>query len=469
MMPVTSVRGRRRQRRAFPLLVIPAFFVIPARAGIQGSLGDCGRCGLFFEENWIPARGGMTNQGWGQCQNPNRCQNPFVTKINFGTGVAGRESSTGKSASTASETWSGVTSGPLDSSREGADLVLAMITPGPDDKVYPPVKIATVLDALAAEGVSPDDALVGVSISKDAVGSPATRVSINQVIACYRNADRLTRDPRFAYHTGLRFHVSTYGMYGFAILSSTNFRQTMNFAVKYGSLATPVDEIYFKEQGDRGIWRLTPFPLPSIDARLYKLIVEMGFGVITSLHRDVMGASFAPSEIHVSYRAPPDAAEYPHVFGCEVRFGQPENLLLFDSAWLDRTPTLGNEIAYSATVELCDSLVDEFRLKSGLVGKVRQALMVNLMRPTSFDAVAKYLNMSSRTLRRRLQEEDTSFRALIDELRRDMAIKYLRDTDLTVEDIANSLGFSDGANFRHAFRRWTNVAPQQFRQIAGKP
>ena len=109
-----------------------------------------------------------------------------------------------------------------------------MIAPGPDDKVYPPLKIATVLEALAAEDVSPDDALVGVSISKDAVGSPATRVSINQVIECYRNADRLTRDPRFAYHTGLRFHVSTYGMYGFAILSSTNFRQTMNFAVKYG-------------------------------------------------------------------------------------------------------------------------------------------------------------------------------------------------------------------------------------------
>jgi AraC-like DNA-binding protein len=69
-------------------------------------------------------------------------------------------------------------------------------------------------------------------------------------------------------------------------------------------------------------------------------------------------------------------------------------------------------------------------------------------------------------LRRKLREEKTSFRNVVDELRMQMAIRYLRDTDLTVEDIAESLGFSDAANFRHAFRRWTNAAPGQFRGFA---
>jgi AraC-like DNA-binding protein len=92
--------------------------------------------------------------------------------------------------------------------------------------------------------------------------------------------------------------------------------------------------------------------------------------------------------------------------------------------------------------------------------------MLNLMRPTNLEDVARNLNMSARTLRRKLREENTSFRQLVDELRRDFALRYLRDTDLTVEDIAETLGFSDAANFRHAFRRWTNASPHEFRNAS---
>jgi AraC-like DNA-binding protein len=72
--------------------------------------------------------------------------------------------------------------------------------------------------------------------------------------------------------------------------------------------------------------------------------------------------------------------------------------------------------------------------------------------------------MSPRTLRRKLEQEGTSFRELIDELRAHAAIKYVRDTDLTIEDVAYALGFSDAAAFRHAFRRWTKSAPHEYRR-----
>jgi AraC-like DNA-binding protein len=345
---------------------------------------------------------------------------------------------------------------------------MAMIKPGPDDKIYPVVKLATILDALTAEGVSEKDVLAGVRISKSAMSSPATRVSLNQILECYHNADKLSRDPYFAYHAGLRFHVSSYGMYGFAILSSMNFRQTVNFAVKYHQLATPLAEIVFKEETGCGIWTVTPLPHQRIDARLYKYLVELQFGIFLSLHRDIMGPAFSARELHVTYAAPEDASKYPEIFGCPVLFGQPENKLLFDATWLDGTPKLGNEITYSAVIALCDDQMEDLNLRIGLVGKVRQVLLVNLMQPTSFSDVAGYLNMSTRTLRRKLQEESTSFRKLVDELRMDLAIKYLRDTDLTVEDVAATLGFSDAANFRHAFRRWTKAAPHQFRGISSR-
>jgi hypothetical protein len=87
-----------------------------------------------------------------------------------------------------------------------------MIKPGPDDKVHPALKLATVVDALMAEGISADDALAGVGISRNEVFSPRTLVSVDQLLKSYRNASRLSRDPHFACHAGLRFHVTAYGL-----------------------------------------------------------------------------------------------------------------------------------------------------------------------------------------------------------------------------------------------------------------
>jgi AraC-like DNA-binding protein len=151
------------------------------------------------------------------------------------------------------------------------------------------------------------------------------------------------------------------------------------------------------------------------------------------------------------------------VFDWPVLFGQSENRFVFDPALLDARPDFGNEITYSMVVHLCDQLMDELQLRTGIAGRVREALLVNLARPTSLEAVARHLKMSTRTLRRKLSEESTSFRVLLDDLRVQVAIKYLRDTNLTIEAIAAALGFSDGANFRHAFRRWTGRPPQEFR------
>ena len=79
------------------------------------------------------------------------------------------------------------------------------------------------------------------------------------------------------------FHLSAYGMYGFAILSSMNYRQTMQFAEKYHQLATPLTELRFKEESGCGVWTITPMPHSRIDGPLYKFLVEMQFGICVLL------------------------------------------------------------------------------------------------------------------------------------------------------------------------------------------
>jgi AraC-like DNA-binding protein len=353
--------------------------------------------------------------------------------------------------------------------RPGADDARTY-SPGAEERIYPAQKIAVLLEALAREGIAASQALTGVGLSQQDAADPAVRVSLTQVITCFRNAIRLSSDPMFAYRTGLQFHMSTYGMYGFAMLSSMDFRQTMRFAERYHQLAAPLVDMAFAEEDGFGVWTLEPKLHPQMDASLHRQVVEMYFGIHTSLHRDVMGREFAPSELRVTFEAPSDPAAYAGRLGARVRFGQPRNQLLFEARWLDRRPSLGNALTYAAILEVCDRFVDELQQRAGVVGSVRHLLLTNLMRNLNLRDVARALGMSVRTLRRRLADQGASYRQLTDELRRDVAIGYLRETAMTVEDIAYALGFSDPANFRQAFRRWTLSTPQQFRATnAGPP
>lgn len=338
-----------------------------------------------------------------------------------------------------------------------------MINPGPDDRIYPRNKLATILESLASESVSATDALRRTRLPPNALCASGTRVSFNQMIEACRNAAQLSHDPHFAFHTGLRFHVTTYGMFGFAILSSATMRQALTFALRYHQLSTPLCDFSFREEHGRGKWTLTPFPHPRIDSALYRFIVELESAAALTLTRDVMGSSFVAREVRFRFAPPRDASLYPQMYGCAVLFSQRENQCVFDASWLERAPQLGNAITYAEVVKLCDVLLDEMRLRIGLSGKVREVLLLNMMKQVSLEAVAKQLHVTARTLRRKLRQEDTSFRRLVDDLRLRLSIRYLRETDLAIGEVAHSLGFSDDASFRHAFRRWTNAAPAEFR------
>lgn len=340
------------------------------------------------------------------------------------------------------------------------------IEPGPDDEVHPAHKLALLVSALAAEGVGASNALAGVGISYEALGAPETRISLNQMIAGFRNALRLSKDPAFAYRLGLRCHAPAHGMYGFAILSSTDFRRAIDFAIDYRLLAAPLAQVTFTESSTSGVWTITPLAPASVTPELSRYFVEFHIGVCVTLHRDVMGVDFNPRQIRVTFDPPQDVAQYTAMFGCPVLFGQSENQVLFDVDWLDRVPELGNEETFGIVRGICDGLIEDLRSRLGLAGKIRQFLLANLMRSPCIGDVAKAFGLSERTLRRKLRDEDTTYSLLVDGLRRELAIKYLRHTAMTIDDIGYALGFSEPTNFRQAFRRWNGTTPREFRNAA---
>ncbi|MGX5803441.1 AraC family transcriptional regulator [Bradyrhizobium sp. Arg314] len=335
--------------------------------------------------------------------------------------------------------------------------------PGSSQKIHGSTKLAAVVDTLGGQGISALRALSGVGVQPDELHSPETLVSLKQLIIACRNAIELSRDPSLPYAIGSAIHVSTYGMYGYAILCSTNFRRAMGFAANYHPLAAPLAAISFSEQEGMAAWEIEPIIDRGADPRLYRFIAEMQIGIHASLHRDIMGASFAPREITVTYPPADDFRLTAALIGCPVRFEQPANRLVFQSRWLDEVPKFGNRTTYSAVVDLCDALLADMTRRTGVAGRIRKILLQDIANGPTLDAIAALLGTTTRTIRRQLSQQGTSFRELMDEVRSQVAIKYLRQTELTNEDIASALGFADAANFRHAFRRWTGKTPSEFR------
>jgi AraC-like DNA-binding protein len=335
--------------------------------------------------------------------------------------------------------------------------------PSASDKVYHPTKLAAVVDMLVVEGVPVEEALRGVGVTPGELHSPGALVSIEQVLAACRNAIRFSGDPALAFRIGLSMHVSVYGMYGYAILCGADFRKTMSFCVKYHVLATPLVDLSFAERDGTGIWTIDPIVHASADDRLYRFIVEMQIGLTLSLMRDVMGPSFTPREIDLAYARSKTAPTFDSLKGTSARFSQPANRFVFDAKWLDAAAELGNRTTYAVVVALCDELLSDLALRTGPAGRIRASILEDISARPSLPVAARRLGTTPRTLRRQLAQQGTSFRALVDELKAQVAMKYLRETAMTNDDIAAALGFSDAANFRHAFRRWTGKSPRAFR------
>lgn len=345
---------------------------------------------------------------------------------------------------------------------------LSAIDPNPDERIHSAGQLWALVEQLGEEGIGSAEALRALGMPADALSCPDVRVSRSQLIIAISRAARMSKDPAFFLRVGARIHVSSYGLYGFALLSSADFRRSMAFMVRYHPLAAPLVRLRFKESQAEAAWIIEPLIHPLVEPELRRQIVELQFAIGVSLHRDIMGEDFMPSRLEVAH-GPAPGLDMAELFGCPVWYGRPNNVLAFEARWLDGRPKFGNAVTHAEAVRLCASLLADMERRVGVVGRVRQEILKDLMRPVRLDMVARQLAMSGRALRRKLAEEGVSFREVLDGLKRDVTLKYLRETSLTVDEIAEVVGFSETNSFRHAFRRWTGKPPSYFRMADPQP
>lgn len=341
--------------------------------------------------------------------------------------------------------------------------------PGLDDRIHRPYKLGVLVDSLAAAGVPATQALAGSGLAGAALHDAATKVSVRQVLQVYGNAMRLAPDPGFALRSGARVRITHFGMYGYALLASPSARQAIDFAIRYRALASPLIGLRFRLEGKEAVWSFDDVLGLGRSSALFRFVFEFQLGTQLALHRDLLGAALSPIGVRASYAAPPHAALYAELLGCPAAFDAGADELRFDAAWLDHPLAYANPITAAVVQETCDRLLAELHEAAGLAGRVASLLLQSPGRFPDVESVAGHLQMTSRTLRRRLQGEGTSYQQVLDAVRRQLATDCLRDTAMTTEDIAAALGYSDAANFRQAFRRWTGRSPSAYRQGGAAP
>ena len=319
---------------------------------------------------------------------------------------------------------------------------------------------ALLLTRLAEErGVAVPAVLRGTGLDLDALRSPRTEITGRQELAVIRNLQAACADPELALEAGTRYHLTTYGIWGFALASSRTVRDALAVGLRFVDLSFTFCRLTVEEVGSDLLLELDDEGVPE-DVRGF--VVARDVAGLRTIQNELVQGGLPLRSLALSLPAPADVRRYVEVFGVEPAFGAARNLARLDAGLLDLPLPQADELTAAATEEQCRALLEQRRARAGLAGRVRDALLREPAAMPDAASVAASLAMSERTLRRRLREEGTSFRALADEIREALAEELLRTGSLSVEEVARRLGYAETASFTHAFTRWKGVSPRAF-------
>jgi AraC-like DNA-binding protein len=321
--------------------------------------------------------------------------------------------------------------------------------------------LPALVTELRAQGQGADEVLTGTGLSLLQMQDPGTRISHRQKVAIFANMQRLMQHPDSGLRAGQRQRISDFGIFGYAILSSETFGQAVEFGIKHIRLLGPVFEKTFRVEDDEGVFVVQGF---CALGELMPLATEFWFASIKSLVECVLEKPFPSVRLLLPYPAPAYWKRYEEVFLCPVEFDSGVMEWRFEASVLQEPCPNANPITSAMSMGFCQQLVASLPEESGLIESVRLACLSRTGRFPGIDAVAAMLNMSTRTLHRRLAEHQRSYQSVLDEVRCALAIEFLQQSDMPMDDLAGQVGFSEAANFRKAFKKWTGRAPGDYRK-----
>jgi AraC-like DNA-binding protein len=303
--------------------------------------------------------------------------------------------------------------------------------------------------ALASTGLQPSD-----------LTRSDLEIAAAQELTVIRNVLRwLGDEPGLGADAGVRMTLGMAGTWGFAMLNSATTREAIEVALRYGygHLSFVFARPWVEERRNEVHIALDAGELPH-DVRGF--LIERDIAAQVALIPQLLGPA-PPVRIETTLEGNRARHLASLLKGHEVVAGCGRDALILPAGILDRRLPLADEYALERWKQQCDALIArhaDYRQGSGAIAAVRAAILRDPGHVPSLDEIARGLSVSPRTLRRQLADADSSFRSLLDEVRKLIAEDLLK-SGAGVADVAYRMGYADTASFIRAFKRWTGRTP----------
>ena len=278
--------------------------------------------------------------------------------------------------------------------------------------------VLILIDMAESQGCDRASLLAGTSLAKTGISNIGARVSDRDFAILVGNALRLTGDPALGLNLGLRLNLSAHAVLGQAFMTCRDLGQVIDLFLKYYHLLAPA--LHLEYEMLDGYCVLTT--VSSLAETPLDFSYELICGAMLNTLRGLLNRSDFQLRLEVPYPEPAHSAHYFEVFGPDIRFDCVTGRIGFHQ---------------------------DLRKLEGQYPQMPQT--------------AKLLNLSPRTYRRRLEEENRSYQQLLDQVRAEHATRYLQNTRLPLSSIAYLIGFNDASNFRRAYQKWTGRSPANVR------
>lgn len=314
--------------------------------------------------------------------------------------------------------------------------------------------------------VSPEEIARAAGTTLEALRDPEGYVAASVWRKVLEELETRTGDPWVGMHSAEVIQLGTYGVIDYVVTSSPSLLEAFRAFARYFAVLN-VDTRMMLEECDRGLWlerrNQTDFPMPRHAAEFGLATTFLRFSRYTSQPWD-------PLAVELRSPLPGDDSEYRRIFRAPVAFEKDRDAFFVPKEFLER-PMAHPDAALHELMEnhgrwLLDRLPKERPFIAEAADKLRGLLSKG---EATVMSLAHALHVSERTLQRRLSDEGSSFRDLLDQVRADLARRYLSSPEMTIGEVAYLLGYSETATFHRAFRQWTGQTPGSFRSSHAHP
>ncbi len=313
---------------------------------------------------------------------------------------------------------------------------------------------------IEVNGHDPEVLYRNVRIDPDLLNKPGARIPYTLVNRLWAEATEIIDDPCFGLKAAKYWHPSYFHALGYAWLASHTLRDALNRFVRYLRIVSEKIFLTLVDEPD-GFTLISSYEVLGM-----RVPAQIDMGMAMSIHicRLNFGENLNPVTVNIMHAAPSCTQEYHALFKVPVQFSADRDSMTFSYADVDKYLIGANP----QLARLNDQVMVDYLAKlnkDDIINRVTSVIVDMLPSGGVVDEkVAETLHMSVRNLQRRLKEVGTTFRTLLETVRKDLASIYVHDPDIELAEVAFLLGFSDQSAFSRAFRRWTGNSPSAIRK-----